>query len=94
MGEQVVAGEQDPALLVPEDRVRRAVPGPVKDLRSVRSRSASVSPSCRPRSTCPLEPNARNAAPTEPSTVVRSVGDAVSAHDRLRELVIGGRAAR
>ena len=30
MGEQVVGGDQDPALLVPEDRVRGAVAGPVQ----------------------------------------------------------------
>ena len=32
MGDQVVGGDQDPALLVPEDRVGGAVAGPVQDL--------------------------------------------------------------
>ena len=41
---------------------------------SVRSRRVISSPSRRGIVTCPLEPKARNAAPTEPSAVASSAG--------------------
>ena len=65
MGQQVVAGEQDPRARSQKTVSEGLCPGRCMTS-SVRSRSVSVSPSRSSRVTWPLEPKARNAAPTAP----------------------------
>ena len=75
----------------PRRRVRRAVAGAVQTRRACDRANSSSSPSRSGRVTWPLEPKARNDAPTELSAVARSAGHAVAAHERHRELVVGAR---
>ena len=82
--------EQDPPLLVPEDRVRRAVARAVQDAEACGRAASASSPSCSGARdlAARAERPERGADRAEHGRQV--VGDAVPAHDRLRELVVGG----
>ena len=91
--EQVVARQQDPPLLVPEDRVRGAVAGSVKHAEAAVTQGQRVAvikwPGHAPAGSEGAERHADRAQ--HGGEVVR---DAMAAHDRLRELVVRGGAGR
>ena len=85
MLDQVVAAEQLAALGVVEDRVRRRVAGAVVDP-SVRSRSASASPSAAGASTVAARAPARGTrVETDAQRVAHVLRDPVARHDALGE---------
>ena len=91
--EQMVAGDQDLPLLVPEDRVRRAVPGRWK-IRSVRSRELELLAVAQRDGHAPARAEGAERRGQRPEHGGQVVGHPVAAHDRLGELVVGGGAAR
>ena len=74
MGDQVVGGDQDRALRVPEDGVRRAVAGPVQGLERAVAEAASSSPSSSGWVTSACEPQPRKLRETLRSATATSSG--------------------
>ena len=87
MGDQVVGGDQDPALLVPEDRVGGAVAGPVEDLQGAVAEGDLLAVGERPGHLDVRAP-AAEAARDAPQRRRHLLGDAVAQHQLDREAVL------